>query len=99
MEGDGGIGLVALQNAVAPVGGVVGVEDEAIGSGGGVDGVVGEGFGGVEVKAEEEAMVFVGDEFVAFIDEALLDGFAIDDAVVADEVDYGLVEVGEGMEF
>ena len=52
----------------------------------------------MEVETEGQAVVFVGHELVAFVDESLLDGFASDDTVPVDEVDHGLVEVGEGVE-
>ena len=99
VEVEGLEGLSVLNVAVAAEFGGVGVEGEAVGSGGNVDGIVGERFLGVEVEAEGEAVVFVGHEFVAFVDEPLLYGFTADDAALADEVDHGLVKVGEAVEF
>jgi len=52
--GGGGVGLVVLEDVVSSVGGVVGVEEEGVGSGGDVEGVVGLGLVGVEVEAAEE---------------------------------------------
>ncbi len=52
--GAGGVGLVVFEDVVSSVGGVVGVEEEGVGSRGDVEGVVGLGLVGVEVEAAEE---------------------------------------------
>ena len=98
LEFEGLVGLFALNNIVASEFRRVGVEDEAVRSGRDIDRIIGKGFVRVEVEAEEQSVVLIGHELVAFVDQALLNGFAADDFVLADQVDHRLVEVGKEVE-
>lgn len=102
VEGEGflvgfeGVGI--LEDVVSAVGGVVGVEKDGVGSGGDVEGVVGLGLVGMEVKAEEKVAAFEGDYFVLFVDVAEVD-FVLEVVGLVEVVKHGLVEVAELMKF
>ena len=96
--GVGGVGFGVLEDVVSAVGGVVGVEEGGVGSGGDVECVVGLGLGGVEVEAAEEVAALEGDDFVVFVYVEEL-GFVFEEVGFLEGVEHGLVEGGELVEF
>ena len=52
----------------------------------------------MEVETEDQSIAFVGDHFVALVDQTELNGINTQNITLADKVDHGFVEIGKVVE-